>query len=360
MERLTVLVMFALSVIGSAVPVAGGYENVPEDQPKVLIIGDSISGGYTPFVIEALKGKAVVEHNKDPDNAGGTSRGVEYIDKWLGDTQWDVIHFNWGLWDICHRVNGKRNLEGPIAATPEEYEERLTKLVERLKETGATLIWAPTTYVQGGWGRVKGDEVKYNAIAEKIMRQHDVKINDIHALTANFPPELFKSKGNVHFSTEGYKKIAEQVTASIKEVLQNDANTHEAIKLSVLDSPIIIRGDSMHAFRDPTAICHEGIFYVYSTLVQTEEENNIYSYTVVSTSRDLQNWSTPKILTPKGQHLNYSSPGNVIRFEDEWVICLQTYPRPGYKRGGGIEWATSDARVFIMRSKDLLTWSEAG
>lgn len=22
------------------------------------------------------------------------------IDGWLGDTQWDVIHFNWGVWDM--------------------------------------------------------------------------------------------------------------------------------------------------------------------------------------------------------------------------------------------------------------------
>ena len=326
--------------------------------PKVLIIGDSISLGYTPFVMQALEAKAFVEHNKDPDNAGDTGRGIENIDKWLGDTEWDVIHFNWGLWDICHRVEGKRNLEGPIAATPEEYEEQLTKLVKRLKETGAALIWAPITYVQGGWGRVKGDEIKYNAIAEKIMKEHGVKINDIHALTATFPPELFKSKGNVHFSTEGYKKIAEQVTARIEEALGKDTNMPAPIKLSALDSPIIILGDSMNAFRDPTAICHEGIFYVYSTLVRTEEDKNIYSYTMVSTSRDLQNWSTPKIITPKGQHLNYSSPGNIIRFEDEWIICLQTYPRPNYKRGGGIKWATSDARIFIMRSKDLLNWSE--
>ena len=67
--------------------------------PRILIIGDSISIGYTPFVKELFQGRAEVVHN--PGNAQHTGTGLENIDLWLGDGHWDVIHFNWSLWDLC-------------------------------------------------------------------------------------------------------------------------------------------------------------------------------------------------------------------------------------------------------------------
>lgn len=124
-----------------------------------------------------------------------------------------------------------------------------------------------------------------------------------------------------------------------------------------LDSPIVLRGDENTAYRDAAAIFHHGVFYLYVTMIRTEEENRIYSYTALSRSSNLRDWSKPVILTPKGQRLNHSSPGNVIRYGDEWIICLQSYPRPGYKRGAQVRWADQTARIFIMRSPDLVHWS---
>ena len=51
------------------------------DLGKVLIIGDSISIGYTPYVQEALAGKATVVHNEG--NAGHTGIGLNKIHDWL-------------------------------------------------------------------------------------------------------------------------------------------------------------------------------------------------------------------------------------------------------------------------------------
>ncbi len=61
--------------------------------PRVLLIGDSISIGYTVPVRKLLAGKANV--HRIPTNGGPTTRGLEQIDKWLGKKPWDVIHFNW-------------------------------------------------------------------------------------------------------------------------------------------------------------------------------------------------------------------------------------------------------------------------
>ena len=57
-----------------------------EGLPRVLLIGDSISIGYTLPVRELLKGKANV--HRPSTNCGPTSRGVSGIDQWLGKGKW--------------------------------------------------------------------------------------------------------------------------------------------------------------------------------------------------------------------------------------------------------------------------------
>jgi hypothetical protein len=138
----------------------------------------------------------------------------------------------------------------------------------------------------------------------------------------------------------------------------DNSTTESPSMLAELESPILIEGDAMRAYRDPAVLYHEGVFHLFCTLVETDPDKRIYSYTVQSSSKDLKSWTQPRVITPKGQDLNYSSPGNVIRFQDEWILCLQTYPRPGYTRGGKVTWADDNARVFIMRSRDLENWSD--
>ena len=96
-----------------------------------------------------------------------------------------------------------------------------------------------------------------------------------------------------------------------------------------LESPIIFKGDDTTAYRDPAVLYHNKVFYLFFTLVKTED-GKIYSYTAESHSVDLKNWSPERILTPKDQTLNFSSPGNIIYYKDEWILCLQTDPRPNH------------------------------
>jgi hypothetical protein len=124
-----------------------------------------------------------------------------------------------------------------------------------------------------------------------------------------------------------------------------------AINFPSFTSPILFEGDATTAYRDPAAIYDHGMFHLYFTLVKTESEGKIYSYTAWSKSRDLAHWTEPKIFTSRDRNLNFSSPGDVIRFHDEWVLCLQTYPRPK-----GQKYGNSDSRIWIMKSKDLETW----
>lgn len=124
------------------------------------------------------------------------------------------------------------------------------------------------------------------------------------------------------------------------------------MELAGLTSPIVLKGDSRRAYRDPCAVFHDGTLYLYYTLVETEEDGAVYMYTAMSRSDDLRHWSAPLLLTPRDQRLNYSSPGNVIRYDNRWRMCLQTYPRPN-----GEKYGNADCRIWMMDSDDLVHWS---
>jgi len=194
--------------------------------PRVLLIGDSISIGYTKPTRQLLAGKAEV--HRVPGNAGHTGMGLAGLPKWLDEKhgKWDVIHFNWGLWDLCYRnpqskVQGHRDkVNGKLTHTPEQYAANLEQIVTRLEQTGAKLIFATTTPVpKGEAGRKVGDDAKYNAVALDVMKRHGVRINDLHAVMSPHMKQHQVGPGNVHFTPEGSKLLAEHVAAGILDAL---------------------------------------------------------------------------------------------------------------------------------------------
>jgi len=181
--------------------------------PRVLLIGDSISIGYTLPVRELLRGKANV--HRIQVNGGPTLRGLTDLDRWLGDGHWDVIHFNWGLHDL-RLIDGKHQV--PI----EDYAKNLGELVKRLEATGAKLIWCSTTPVPiGANSRSAADLPAYNRSARKIMAEHKIPVDDLYGFAAPRVAEIQK-KNDVHFTSEGSRVLAGQVVASIQHALASE------------------------------------------------------------------------------------------------------------------------------------------
>jgi acyl-CoA thioesterase-1 len=188
-------------------------KDVP-DLPRVLLIGDSISIGYTLPTRELLKGKVNV--HRIPTNGGPTTRGLVQIDSWIGNGHWDVIHFNWGLHDLKFMPHGKRQVT--LAA----YERNLDSLVRRLKQTGAKLIWRNTTPVPEGKVaplRIPDDVVSYNAAAKRVMQKHGVSIHDLYTF-ALARLEKIQRPVNVHFTPEGSDALAGEVAGIILDALK--------------------------------------------------------------------------------------------------------------------------------------------
>ena len=157
--------------------------------PRVLLIGDSVSRGYTLATRKQLAGKVNV--HRAPENCGPTANGLKKIEIWLGDGKWDVIHFNFGIHD--------RNT--PLA----DYTQRLEELVERMTKTGARLIWANTTPIpdDAAQKQTAASIVERNQAAAEVMAKHHIAVDDLFGAVTPKLTEL-QLPNNVHFKEEGY------------------------------------------------------------------------------------------------------------------------------------------------------------
>jgi hypothetical protein len=208
------------------IELAIGVARIKENLPFVLIIGDSISVSYTLPVRLRLEGIANVI--RPLENCGSTLMIPEKLDHWLGQTKWAVIHFNAGLHDLEHVqyenvAPGKQIMvpveKGPRWVSIDSYRSNLEKIVERLKKTGAKLVFATTTPVPvGERNRVPEDVALYNDAALAVMREHGVLIDDLNSAVVG-SAYRFQKPQDVHFDQEGSDILADHVAASIKAAL---------------------------------------------------------------------------------------------------------------------------------------------
>jgi lysophospholipase L1-like esterase len=179
----------------------------------VLVIGDSISIGYTPVVTTLLAGKADVKHHEG--NAAHTNNGVAKLDEWIGTTKWKVITFNFGLHDLKIMENGEHQVG--LA----QYEKNIDAIATRLEKTGARLLFVTTTPVPEGKLnplRKPGDEVLFNEAALRVVKKHKIPVVDLYGFAKPKLAEI-QGKANVHFTKEGSAMLAEVVAKAIEEQL---------------------------------------------------------------------------------------------------------------------------------------------
>lgn len=149
---------------------------------------------------------------------GSRSLGLDYLPPSSGgdpDLQggWDVIHFNWGVWDATYRDPGSQFYKGRQTTSVEDYEQNLRTLVARLRQTGATLIYATTTPVwKGGADKPNGDVAAFNEVAVKVMKENGVLIDDLYS---QVPKDGTPVNHNVH----AVGNLAPPVTRMILEAL---------------------------------------------------------------------------------------------------------------------------------------------
>lgn len=202
------------------------FSSAVEKKPKILIIGDSISGGYTRYVRDHFKDRAIVEHN--PGNAGDTGKGLKFIREYIGDGDWDIILFNWGLHDLCYRhpdsksAGNRDKINGTISFPVDEYKANLDSLVGIMKEmSDAKLIFVTTTYVpENEPGRFSKDPIIYNKVATQVMKEHSVLVKDIYKKSKAIHKVHGVGNDDVHFTDKGNEQLSQLIIQVLEKAVK--------------------------------------------------------------------------------------------------------------------------------------------
>lgn len=190
------------------------------DSPKkqILMIGDSISILYGPYLKEYLQDKfayrvkgnlkdAIVNlDNPNGANAGNSRMILEYF-KHYNEAEIkfsdDIILLNCGLHDI--KTDPKTGL---VAISLNEYKSNLDSIYQIIKHLNKKLIWINSTPVndsihnskQVGFYRFNNDVIKYNSAADSIFNSYQVPIIDLYSYSKSFPLNSYSD--HIHYKTE--------------------------------------------------------------------------------------------------------------------------------------------------------------
>lgn len=119
--------------------------------------------------------------------------------------------------------------------------------------------------------------------------------------------------------------------------------------LSAVKNPVFDR-EPLWAARDPALAYDGGIWRCFHSAFGLVD-GRMRGHVDVCQSRDLARWEGFARLTTSP--LGFSSPGNILKMGEEWVMCVQSYPiHEGQLYGG------NDSRLWLMRSRDLVRWGE--
>ncbi|MEK6235549.1 MAG: SGNH/GDSL hydrolase family protein [Planctomycetales bacterium] len=202
--------------------------NAQAEKPKVLLLGDSITMHYSPFVIELTSDQADVYRCNQ--NSTWTGRLLKESLASILDAEkckWDVVWFNVGNWDITPadarfiRKNPDWGFTAGNAKTSlEDYQKNLGELVRRIREhsPGAKLIFSTTTYIPSVGAKTVE---QYNKAAIQVMNKNEVPVFDLYSVTRPHV-ELLLYKDNTHFSSVANQRLlAPRVASALTAFLEN-------------------------------------------------------------------------------------------------------------------------------------------
>jgi len=189
--------------------------------PNVLLIGDSITFGYAPATIEALREIAHVE--LIPENGGDSANVLAKLTGWLGETKWDVVHFNCGLHDMRFDPV-KATYQVPVSA----YEGNVRQIVAQLrKATSARLVWATSTPIVEQWhnagrdfARSNRDVDDYNAAALRVIHEAGVEVDDLHAFVVERGVRETISADGVHLTEDASRALGHEVADFLEPIVR--------------------------------------------------------------------------------------------------------------------------------------------
>jgi hypothetical protein len=193
--------------------------------PRILIIGDSISGHYLSPVRDGMRGRANVIGESSMTK--GTWASMEprfYRADWASkDDNLKKFLAERGPFQIVHFNNGIHNFFGAKPGDEVPYAEQLRKVVATIREAGALPIFANSTGTIGDNKIARSPNYltncqAFNAAAEKVMAELGVPVTDIFGATQPRVAELI-SQDLIHFKAEADPIMAGAIIARLNEAL---------------------------------------------------------------------------------------------------------------------------------------------
>ena len=203
----------------------------PHAGRNCLVMGDSVSIGYTPHLNASLANDTcVVQHTPYSGDGGAeeTAYGLQCLDYFLssadgtaglGDV--DLLYFNWGLHNLVE--DGHPTVPGQ-SGTQSDYLPYLRQIVERLLIARAAnprlkLLFGLTSPEMCD-ADADGIVQKLNAQAAQLMADSGIATVDLHGAIVGkcgAPPQKEclgeQGGGCPHYSSDGYDWIAREVLA---------------------------------------------------------------------------------------------------------------------------------------------------
>ena len=193
--------------------------------PRILIIGDSISGHYINPVCEGMRGRAnVIGESSMRTNGWASMQPDFYRSDWAsrGDNLKKFLKAR-GPFDIVHFNNGIHNFSRANPGDEKPYAEQLRTVVSIIRESGAICLFANST------GTIGDNKIKnspnyltnckaFNAAAEKVMAELNVPVTDIFGATQPRIADLI-SQDLIHLKAEADPIMAGAIIARLNEAL---------------------------------------------------------------------------------------------------------------------------------------------
>ena len=207
---------------------------------NLLLLGDSIRVGYCNMVKEMLDGKANVFFPEE--NCRFAQYTLRDLQRWIVNfPEIDVVHWNNGLWDSAHlsvaggddgeaagvtmkpaNVIDNYRYDEEALTPPDIYEYMLNRVVIRIKQLcpKAEIVFATSTPVVEEEAttiyRSNAEVDLYNEIARKVMKKHNIRVNELGEFAKKLPAE--DRRDWVHYNDEGNQKLAGEIV----EYLENE------------------------------------------------------------------------------------------------------------------------------------------
>lgn len=193
--------------------------------PRILIIGDSISGHYLPGVRERMRGKANVIGESSMQKGTWASMGPRFYRSDSASKGDDLKNFlaERGPFDIVHFNNGIHNFAGAKPGDEKPYAEQLRQVVAIIRASGAICLFANSTGTLGDnviprSPRYLSNCLAFNAAAEAVMRELKVPVTDIHGMIQPRIKELISSD-LIHTNKEADEMMADLIAKRLAETL---------------------------------------------------------------------------------------------------------------------------------------------